>query len=157
MDQHLRHGRFGLLWLRNGNWGDKQIVSPAYLKMATTPSAARAGLWFLWWLIPSRDCGPGFAATAFRAVGQGGNVIYIEPESDLVVCLAMERCGRSSFQKGSPPLRAEAHWTIFAWAGTAIVVEVRFRSDFPRLYSTDASVYQIDLPRRLFFRARATI
>ena len=36
--------RFGLLWLRNGKWGDKQIVPPAYVKMATTPSRARTGL-----------------------------------------------------------------------------------------------------------------
>ena len=36
--------RFGLLWLRNGKWGDKQIVPPAYVKMATTPSRARTRL-----------------------------------------------------------------------------------------------------------------
>ena len=31
--------RFGLLWAREGKWGDRQIVSPEYLKMATTASA----------------------------------------------------------------------------------------------------------------------
>ena len=31
--------RFGLLWQRGGKWGDRQIVSPAYVKMATTASA----------------------------------------------------------------------------------------------------------------------
>ncbi len=42
--------RFGLLWLRNGKWGDKQIVPPAYVKMATTPSPHGPDYGFLWWL-----------------------------------------------------------------------------------------------------------
>ena len=36
--------RFGYLWLRGGKWGDKQIVPPAFVKAATTPSAARSRL-----------------------------------------------------------------------------------------------------------------
>ena len=42
--------RFGLLWQREGKWGDRQIVSPAYVKMATTPSAHGPDYGFLWWL-----------------------------------------------------------------------------------------------------------
>ena len=77
--------RFGLLWLRNGKWGDKQIVSPSYVKMATTPSSHGPEYGFLWWLNTKQELWPGSPANAYRAVGQGGNIIFISPSHDLVV------------------------------------------------------------------------
>ena len=77
--------RFGLLWLRNGKWGDRQIVSPAYVKMATTPSRHGPDYGFLWWLNTKQALWPGSPADAIRAVGQGGNIIFISPSHDLVV------------------------------------------------------------------------
>jgi CubicO group peptidase (beta-lactamase class C family) len=77
--------RFGLLWLRNGKWGDRQIVSPAYVKMATTPSRHGPDYGFLWWLNTRQGLWPGSPADAYRAVGQGGNIIFVSPSHDLVV------------------------------------------------------------------------
>jgi CubicO group peptidase (beta-lactamase class C family) len=77
--------RFGLLWLRNGNWNGKQIVSPAYVKMATTPSAHGPDYGFLWWLNTKQGQWAGSPANAFSARGQGGNIIFISPSHDLVV------------------------------------------------------------------------
>jgi CubicO group peptidase (beta-lactamase class C family) len=77
--------RFGLLWLRNGKWGDRQIVSPGYVKMATTPSRHGPDYGFLWWLNTKQELWPGSPADAYRAVGQGGNIIFISPSHDLVV------------------------------------------------------------------------
>jgi CubicO group peptidase (beta-lactamase class C family) len=77
--------RFGLLWLRNGKWGNRQIVSPAYVKMATTPSRHGPDCGFLWWLNTKQELWPGSPADAIRAVGQGGNIIFISPAHDLVV------------------------------------------------------------------------
>jgi CubicO group peptidase (beta-lactamase class C family) len=77
--------RFGLLWLRNGTWGSRQIVSPGYVKMATTPSAHGPDYGFLWWLNTKQALWPGSPADAYRAVGQGGNIILISPGHDLVV------------------------------------------------------------------------
>ena len=77
--------RFGLLWLRNGKWGDKQIVPPAYVKMATTPSAHGPDYGFLWWLNTKQAQWPGSPADAFSARGSGGNIIFISPSHDLVV------------------------------------------------------------------------
>jgi len=77
--------RFGLLWLRNGKWGDKQIVPPSYVKMATTPSSHGPDYGFLWWLNTKQELWPGSPANAYRAVGQGGNIIFISPSHDLVV------------------------------------------------------------------------
>ena len=41
--------RFGYLWLRNGTWGNKQIIPPAYVKdgadapARTAPTTASCG------------------------------------------------------------------------------------------------------------------
>ena len=77
--------RFGLLWLRNGKWGDKQIVPPAYVKMATTPSAARTGLRLP--VVAEHEAGAvaGLAGRRIQRAGQGGNIIFISPSHDLVV------------------------------------------------------------------------
>jgi len=77
--------RFGLLWLRNGKWGDRQIVPPAYVKMATTPSQHGPDYGFLWWLNAKQGLWPGSPPDSYRAVGQGGNIIFISPSHDLVV------------------------------------------------------------------------
>ena len=77
--------RFGLLWLRNGKWENKQIVSPAYVKMATAPSRHGPDYGFLWWLNTKQGLWPGSPPDAIRAVGQGGNIIFISPSHDLVV------------------------------------------------------------------------
>jgi CubicO group peptidase (beta-lactamase class C family) len=77
--------RFGLLWLRGGKWGDRQIVSPAYVKMATAPSAHGPDYGFLWWLNTTGKQYPGSPATTFEARGQGGNLIHIDAAHDLLV------------------------------------------------------------------------
>ena len=48
--------RFGYLWLRNGKWGSKQIIPPAYVKEALTPAGAKNSpdYGFLWWLNTKR-------------------------------------------------------------------------------------------------------
>ena len=46
--------RFGYLWLRNGSWGNKQIIPPAYVKQALTASAHGPDYGFLWWLNTTR-------------------------------------------------------------------------------------------------------
>jgi CubicO group peptidase (beta-lactamase class C family) len=77
--------RFGLLWLRNGKWGDRQIVPLSYVKEATTPSAHGPDYGFLWWLNTKQGQWPGSPANAFSARGQGGNIIFVSPSHDLLV------------------------------------------------------------------------
>ncbi len=77
--------RFGLLWLRNGKWGDRQIVSPAYVKSATTPSQHGPDYGFLWWLNTKQAQWPGSPRDAYSARGSGGNIVFISPSHDLVV------------------------------------------------------------------------
>ena len=91
--------RFGLLWLRSGKWGEKQIVSPAYVKMATMPSAHGPDYGFLWWLNTKQGLWPGSPVNAIRAVGQGGNIIFIDPSHDLVVVWRWSGAAAQGFQK----------------------------------------------------------
>jgi CubicO group peptidase (beta-lactamase class C family) len=77
--------RFGLLWQRGGKWRDRQIVPPAYVKMATTASAHGPDYGFLWWLNTTGKQWPGSSTTTYEARGQGGNIIHVDPVRDLVV------------------------------------------------------------------------
>jgi CubicO group peptidase (beta-lactamase class C family) len=90
--------RFGLLWLRNGKWGDKQIVSPGYVKMATTASAHGPDYGFLWWLNTTGKW-QGSPTSAFEAQGQGGNVIHVDPVHDLVVVWRWSSQSQQGFKK----------------------------------------------------------
>lgn len=91
--------RFGLLWLRNGKWGDRQIVSPAYVKMATTASAHGPDYGFLWWLNTRGQQWPGSPTTSYEAQGQGGNIIHVDPSKDLVVVWRWSAQSRDGFRK----------------------------------------------------------
>ena len=77
--------RFGYLWLRGGKWGDRQVLPPAYVKAAVTPSQHGPDYGYLWWLNTQGKNYPGLPATAYGARGAGSNTITILPEQDLVV------------------------------------------------------------------------
>ena len=78
--------RFGYLFLRNGTWKDRRIVSEKWIEMARTPGPANATYGFAnWYLNPGRKAVPPAPATAVRFVGNGNNIIYIDWEHDLVI------------------------------------------------------------------------
>jgi hypothetical protein len=78
--------RFGYLFLRNGKWKDRQIVSEKWIEMARTPGPANATYGFAnWYLNPDRKPLSNAPASAVRFVGNGNNIIYIDWENDLVI------------------------------------------------------------------------
>jgi CubicO group peptidase (beta-lactamase class C family) len=91
--------RFGYLWLRGGKWGDRQILQPAYVKAATTPSAHGPDYGYLWWLNTQGKNYPGLPPTAFGAKGAGSNTITISPDHDLVVVWRWHRGNEAEFAK----------------------------------------------------------
>jgi CubicO group peptidase (beta-lactamase class C family) len=91
--------RFGLLWLRGGTWGERQILSPAYVKMATTASAHGPDYGFLWWLNTKGGQWPGSSTRSFEARGGGGNIIHIDPANDLVVVWRWSAQSSEGFKK----------------------------------------------------------
>ena len=83
--------RVGYLWLREGRWGDRQIVPTAFVKAALTPSAHGPDYGYLWWLNTKGSNLPGLPRTAYSARGAGGNTITVSPEHDLVVVLRWQQ------------------------------------------------------------------
>jgi len=78
--------RFGYLFLRNGKWKDRQIVSEKWIQMARTPGPANKDYGFAnWYLNTDRKPMPSLPASSVRFVGAGNNVIYIDWDNDLVV------------------------------------------------------------------------
>lgn len=78
--------RFGYLFLRNGKWKDKQIISPSWIEMARKPGPDNATYGYAnWYLNPDRKSLAAAPATAVRFVGNGSNIVYIDWENDLVV------------------------------------------------------------------------
>jgi CubicO group peptidase (beta-lactamase class C family) len=77
--------RFGLLILNKGNWNGKQLISEKWIKDATTPSAHGPDYGYLWWLNTTRNHWPSGPASSFAAIGAGGNIVWIDPEHDIVI------------------------------------------------------------------------
>jgi len=91
--------RFGYLWLRGGKWGDKQIIPPAYVKAALTPSAHGPDYGYLWWLNTQGKGLPGLPPNAFSANGAGSNTITVSPDHDLVVVWRWHAGNQAEFVK----------------------------------------------------------
>jgi CubicO group peptidase (beta-lactamase class C family) len=78
--------RFGLLTARSGMWRDKSILSPEFVRQAKTPTAAQPTYGYMnWFLNTDRKYYPSAPASAFVHVGNGTNIIYIDPDADLVI------------------------------------------------------------------------
>ena len=78
--------RFGLLTLRRGKWGDRQLLSENWVRMALTPTSAQPTYGFMnWFLNTDRKLWPSAPVTAFAHLGNGTNAIYVDPDHDLVV------------------------------------------------------------------------
>jgi CubicO group peptidase (beta-lactamase class C family) len=78
--------RFGYLFLRNGKWKDKQLVSPKWIEMARTPGPANATYGYMnWFLNTDRKPFSNAPASAVTFQGNGSNIIYIDWENDLVL------------------------------------------------------------------------
>jgi CubicO group peptidase (beta-lactamase class C family) len=78
--------RFGYLFLRNGRWKDKQLVSEQWVKEATTsrgPVGPDYG--YLWWLNTEGKAWPDAPTTSYAALGAGQNTVWVDPEHNIVI------------------------------------------------------------------------
>jgi CubicO group peptidase (beta-lactamase class C family) len=79
------YARLGLMMLRNGRAGDRQVVPQAWVDESTKPGEREAvdpaeplfGYHFLWW--------PLVDSSAYMARGLQGQYIYVDPGTDTVV------------------------------------------------------------------------
>jgi CubicO group peptidase (beta-lactamase class C family) len=82
--------RFGLLFLRDGKWRDRQIVPADWVKESTTSysDAGNAGGYgYLWWIAVNGRHLPGVTLPdgSYSARGAGGHYILVVPAFDLVI------------------------------------------------------------------------
>ena len=77
--------RFGYLTLRHGKWRDTQLISNQWVDWALTPTQAQPTYGFMnWFLNTDKKYLPSAPASAFTHIGAGTNMIYVDPEHDLV-------------------------------------------------------------------------
>ena len=84
------YARFGLLFLHNGEWNGRRIVSRGWVRAATRAGSPTDPVYYynyryFWWLDPDRP-------SRFYALGKYGQYIYVAPDADTVVV----RFGRNS-------------------------------------------------------------
>ena len=78
--------RFGLLTLREGNWKGEQVVSKDWINMSKNPTQARPNYGYMnYFLNPGQEAMPAAPETAFWHLGAGNNMVYVDPENDLVI------------------------------------------------------------------------
>ena len=78
--------RFGYLTLRRGKWKNQQLLSDQWVTWALTPTKAQPTYGFMnWFLNTDKKYLPSAPATAFVHIGNGTNMIYVDPTNDLVV------------------------------------------------------------------------
>lgn len=76
--------RFGLLFLREGVWNGKQIISREWIKESTTPYSKSdnrgGGYAYLWWVSGDfKDLG------MYSARGYGGHIVAVIPGANMVI------------------------------------------------------------------------
>jgi len=85
---HARdHARLGLLALRRGRWGERQLIAETWIERATTPTPLNPQYGFFWMLNTGGKLYPSAPAEGYGASGSGGNLVWIDPVDDLVVVL----------------------------------------------------------------------
>ena len=85
------HARFGLLFLNNGIWDDKRIISQEWIKKSITPSQTNPEYGYMWWI--NSEQGEDYLRTDWKNVptniyygaGFGGNYIVVIPDENIVV------------------------------------------------------------------------
>ncbi len=79
------HARFGYLHLRRGRWEGRQLLSVKWIDAATKPTPIKPAYGYMWWLNTDGELFPSAPESSFFAMGGGTNMVWVDPENDLVV------------------------------------------------------------------------
>lgn len=82
--------RFGLLFLREGSWGDRQVVPRSWVRQSVKPysdAGPRGAYGYMWWVARDEIMLPGMLLPdgSYSAQGVGGHYIVVVPSHDMVV------------------------------------------------------------------------
>jgi len=85
--------KIGYLFLNNGKWGEKEIISEAWVKRSTGKHRENDRYGYLWW----KDFGYVGQQKIhfFHGSGYGGQKIYVFPAIDMVVVITSGNYGRN--------------------------------------------------------------
>lgn len=83
----LDHARFGLLYLNQGRWHGREILSRDWVVESLKPCDRQPGYGFLWWLNHNNSISAIADNGAFAARGAGGNIIFVWPAGQVVIVL----------------------------------------------------------------------
>ena len=78
--------RFGLLFMNNGNWDGKQLISEKLIEEAVQPSIPNENYGYMWWLNTDEPRQwKNIDKDIFYAAGFGGNFIIVDRKEKLVI------------------------------------------------------------------------
>ena len=82
----LDHARVGQLMLNRGQWNGMEILPATWIRDCTRPCPIAPFYGYLWWLNdPQTTILSGTPKSAYCAMGVGTQIIYVDPENDLVI------------------------------------------------------------------------
>ena len=77
--------KIGQLYLEGGMWNGKQVISKKWIDESTKEHSRwkkeNLPFGYLWWIIDAKE-------HCFAAMGDGGNVIYVNAKKKLVISVA---------------------------------------------------------------------
>lgn len=78
--------RLGLLTLNEGNWSGEQIISKEWIALSKIPTDANTGYGYMnYFLNTDQKAMPSAPESAFWHLGAGTNMVYCDPENNLVI------------------------------------------------------------------------
>jgi CubicO group peptidase (beta-lactamase class C family) len=82
----LDQARLGYLTLHRGNWNGKQLLSEEWISKALTPTPVQPTYGFMnYFLNTDKAFFSSAPATAYAHLGAGTNMVYVDPEHDLII------------------------------------------------------------------------
>ncbi len=80
--------RFGLLFMNNGKWNGKTLISKKLITEAMQPSAPNPNYGYMWWLNSEGDRNMEIIdSNIFYAAGFGGNFIIVDQKNNMVIVM----------------------------------------------------------------------
>ena len=79
--------RTGLLMLQCGEWNGQQVLPAAWIAESLKPCPLNLNYGLLWWVNTGGVRWPSVPHTSFAASGAGANLVWVDPEHDIVAVL----------------------------------------------------------------------
>jgi CubicO group peptidase (beta-lactamase class C family) len=88
----IDYAKLGRLFLNNGNWNGKQIISKEWVEKTTKAENNLSGVWYYqnqWWISNKED-------RSYRAEGILGQYIYVNPKTETIIVRLGREYGKYS-------------------------------------------------------------